>query len=155
MVGTKLDLSSGQSPDGHGDLPCRASIVFIFRLTCARPQERRQERFRAPPHQGPGPVAAPEDVQQPKLAAVSGARALSAHPVAGAVLRVPLLLVPAGRTARRRRATGTAAAAVRRHRGERRRRQQPPRVRHIPGQRERLRHDPLELQHVRHMAAAP
>lgn len=103
----------------------------------ARSQERRQERVRAAAYQGPGPVAAPQDVQQPQLAAVPGARALSAHPVAGAILCVPLLFVPAGRTARRGRATGTAAAAIRRLRRRWRRwrqQQQPPRVSHIPGQ---------------------
>lgn len=109
-------------------------IIFYIRL-----QERGQERLRAPTHQRAGETAAPEDVQQPQPEAVPVARALPADPVAGAVLRVPLLFVFAAAAVRRRPAGRLA--------------DQPTRVRHISGQRERLRHDALELEHVRHMAS--
>lgn len=103
-------------------------------------QERGEKRFRTLAHQRAGEAVAPEDVQQPVPETVSDARTLSPYPVAGAVVRVPLLLVPSAGDVRGR----SAAAVVR---------DQPPRVRHIPGQRERVRHDALELQHVRHMAS--
>lgn len=102
-------------------------------------QKRWQKCFRTAAHPRAGASVAPEDLQQPEPETVPHPRTLSQNPIAGAVLRVPLLFVFAAGIVR-----GRSAPLV----GD-----EPPRVRHFSGQRERFRHDPVEFQHVRHMAS--
>lgn len=85
------------SPASRSLKICEYSGRYCSEMMLINPshQESRQQRLSHAAIQRHAPCAAPENVQQPEAARIPAARNVSAHPDAGAVVRLPLLSVPA------------------------------------------------------------
>lgn len=104
-------------------------------------QEPGQQRVPSPARARPQPAAAPEDVQQPQPARVAGLAPLSPRHHPRAVVRLPLLRLPAPRAARPGRGRARRATPAQGDRA-------------LPGGRRGVRLQSLERQPRRHLATA-